>query len=82
MNVGTTAVSVGTGPGLVQNLGPDEMYVGNSTGLTSSTGVLVPANKAMAFGFSNTPIYVISAGASDVRFLYGGSGLFDSPAAA
>jgi hypothetical protein len=74
-SITTTASPLPSG-GLIQNLGPDEIYVGESSAVTSSTGVRVSADEVIAVGFVNLGLYAVSAGTSDVRTLTRGTGIF------
>lgn len=75
--VTTSEVELGEGVMLIQNLGPDALYVWDQPGVTTSTGVEVSTGRAVAVG-SGFIHYGISAGTSDVRTLAGGLGLFDA----
>jgi len=75
MNVSDTPVSLGYGAQLVQNLGPDELYLGESD-VDSSTGVLLNANESTVVATRTHDLYVVSAGSSDVRTLSRGQGIF------
>lgn len=78
-SVGTTAVHIGSGL-LVQNLGPDDLYIGEST-VTEANGVFVAAGNSAAVGYGLS-YYVVSSGTSDVRVLGGGVGVFTGVAPA
>lgn len=67
-SVSDDAVIISNGPGLIQNLGPDEVYIGED-GVTSSTGIKVLSGQAITMAVPNEPTYAVSAGTSDVRFL-------------
>ena len=62
---------------LVQNLGPDTIYIGESD-VSSGDGVTVLVNEAVAIGAFNRPVYAVSDGTSDVRLLGRGTGMFSS----
>lgn len=86
--VGTEPVNFGTNSQLIQNLGPDEIYVGvynayydDSDLPTSGTGVKVSAGESLAASGVSGDVYCVSAGTSDVRSLAGGSGIFPAPVA-
>ena len=79
-SVGTSSESLGEGVMLIQNLGPDALYVWDEPGVTTSNGVQVSAGRAVAVG-SGFEHFGISAGTSDVRTLSGGLGLFDADVA-
>ena len=69
-----TAVAIASG-GLVQNLGPDDVYLGNSD-VTTSNGTMLAAGESIAVGETNTPLYAVSSGTSDVRTLARATGIF------
>lgn len=73
--VGTTAVPItDTNLKLIQNLGPDDLFVGFE-GVTSATGVRVAAEQAISIGATNKPVWVVSSGTSDMRIMGGAMGL-------
>lgn len=74
-SVGTTAVSVGSGPILIQNLGDDDLYVLDEPSVTADTGVQLITGQSVAVGDGES-FYVISEGTSDVRVLGHGTGIF------
>lgn len=71
-------VGIGTGPQLVQNLGPDVIYVGGPN-VDDTTGFTVQPGETFAMLYNGTPSYAVSAGNSDVRRLPGGSGMYSTP---
>jgi hypothetical protein len=73
-DIGTTAVPIQSG-GLIQNLGPDPIYVGESA-VTSTTGVRIAAGDSLVVGSMNAPLLVVSEDSSDVRFLGRAMGIF------
>lgn len=77
MEVLEEPVSIGTNGVLIQNLGPDILYVGELI-VPPENWVPVASNQAISVGGSNTPTYVVSDGTSDVRLLGQGSGMFSS----
>jgi hypothetical protein len=77
MEVTDTAVSLGTGAKLIQNLGPDALYLGDAE-VSDETGVLLEANTSLVVGQLNQSLYAISANTSDVRVLARGQGIFPS----
>lgn len=79
-SISDTPVALGSSSYLIQNLGPDNLYVGEST-VTVDDGVKVAAGEALAVGSTNSPVFAVSDGTSDVRTLGRGMGIF-SPAAA
>lgn len=80
MDVATTPVSLGTGSKLIQNLGPDALYLGGET-VDDETGVVLNANESIVVGDMTHPLFVVSAAASDVRTLSRGLGIFPAPTA-
>lgn len=78
-SVGTTPVHIGSGV-LVQNLGPDDLYIGEST-VTEANGVLLAAGVSVAVGYGLS-YYVVSSDTSDVRLLGGAVGVFTGVAPA
>lgn len=76
-SVGTTPVQIGDDSYLIQNLGPDPLYVGNSD-VTTDTGVQINTGESLTVGVTETDVYVVSAGTSDVRTLIRGLGVFDN----
>lgn len=80
-SISTTATSLGSNPGLVQNLGPNNLYLGGSS-VTASNGLEVTPGESVSVGFTNSPIYGISAGTSDVRVMGGARGIFTRTPAA
>ena len=76
MNVDTTPVKVGTGPMIIQNIGPDPLRVGFSN-VTADNGLHLTAGAACVVGHTGGDIYVRSStGNCDVRILPGGIGFF------
>ena len=71
----TTTASALAATGLIQNLGPDEIFLGES-GVTSGNGFRVSSGEAVAVGNTNAALYAVSAGTSDVRFLGRATGIF------
>lgn len=66
-------VSLGEGVKLIQNLGPDLLYVEANANVTAETGVQVTAGDSVSTGAGETH-YCISAGNSDYRVLGEGFG--------
>lgn len=71
----TTTASVVASNSLIQNLGPDTLYVGEGS-VSASTGIRVDVGKAIAIGTVNGTLYAVSAGSSDVRVLGRATGVF------
>ena len=78
MDVTTTPVALGTSAMLIQNLGPDALYLGEAD-VTDETGVLVSPGESLVVGNLNHPLYAVSSAASDVRILVRGQGIFPAP---
>lgn len=77
MEVLDEPISIGNNGVLIQNLGPDTVYVGELA-VAPESWLPISANGSIAIGTSNTPTYVVSDGTSDVRLLGQGSGMFSS----
>jgi hypothetical protein len=69
-----TAVSIASA-GLIQNLGPDAVYIGG-TAVTTETGFRVSSGEALAVGTATSMLYAVSDGTSDVRILNRATGIF------
>lgn len=76
----TTAVPIAAS-GLIQNIGPDPVYIGEGS-VTTTTGVRLSEGQALAVGSSNGKLYAVSSGSSDVRVLPRATGLFSAEAPA
>ena len=79
--IDTTSVTLTTSGALVQNLGPDELYIADVSPATSTNGFRLESGESLAVGSGRT-YYAVSAGSSDVRLLGGASGVFDDVAPA
>lgn len=77
MQILEEAVALPSYPCVVQNLGPDTLYLGEAT-VTAGAGVKVEIDKAVTIGGTNSVIYAISDGECDVRILSQGLGMFTS----
>ena len=82
-SVGTTPIAVGLGPRLVQNLGPDDLYIGHSdvSGnplVTVEAGIRLSAGESISLASTSTQISVVSSGTSEVRNLSSGSGMYSA----
>lgn len=75
MNVGTTPVELGTSAVLIQNLGPDGLFVGHSAQVVD-LGVYISVDESVVVGEGNVPLRVASEGSSDVRVLSRGLGIY------
>ena len=73
--VSSTPVNLGSGSVLIQNLGPDDLFLG-SLGVTVETGVRISAGSSITVGYDSEQFYAVSAGTSDARVLASGSGIF------
>jgi hypothetical protein len=62
---------------LLQNLGPDTLYLAEPT-VSVGAGVAVAVNQAVTIGASNSVMYAVSDGECDVRILGQGLGMFSS----
>jgi hypothetical protein len=69
----TEVVNLGEGVKLVQNLGPDLLYIEDNPNVTAETGVQVTAGDSVSAGSGETH-YCVSAGTSDYRLLGEGTG--------
>lgn len=74
MNVGTTPVTIGRFPCLIQNLGPDLLSVGQE-GIDTGEWVEVASTHSVSIGATSINTQVVSAGTSDVRILGSGTGI-------
>lgn len=72
----TTSQVLVTASALIQNLGPDDLYVADVNPATTSNGFKVEEAESIAVGGGRT-YYAVSAGTSDVRVLGGASGVFE-----
>lgn len=73
-NVGTTPVNLAAKNPLVQNLGPDPLYVSDASTVTASTGIKLVAGQSLTVLTSKGP-WAVSGGMSDVRVVSRGTGL-------
>lgn len=65
------ATEVTFGAGLIQNLGPDDLYVDSTSSVTTADGLRLAAGETVGVGANNH--WAISEGTSDVRTLVGGT---------
>ena len=70
-----SSAALGPGPRLIQNLGPDALYVQDVTPATTTDGVKVPSGSSVFLGGTEV-YYAVSDGTSDVRDLGRGLGIF------
>lgn len=77
----TTTASPIASASLIQNLGPDTLYI-NEGSVTAQTGVRVSVGEALVVGTSNDTLYAVSDGSSDVRVLGRATGIFSAEAPA
>lgn len=82
-SVGTSAVNFGSVDMLIQNLGPDDLYVGIYNGHNDGAqfpedgnGIRLVNGESVSVNGSYGDVYCVSTGTSDVRSLPGGSGFF------
>lgn len=74
VSIGTTATSIIAANTnrkgyVVQNLGPDKLYIGFDANVTSDNGIEVPVGGVFAGNDYTGDLYGISAGTSDVRYM-------------
>lgn len=74
-SIGTTVLSIGSGPMLIQNLGDDDLYVLDESSVTIDTGVQLITGASVVVGDGES-FYAVSEGTSDVRILGRGTGIF------
>lgn len=79
MDVTDEAVALGNSAQLIQNLGPDDLYLLPHGAVSEENGTKVVAGQAVAVGFSNGGMWAVSSGESDVRLLVGCTGIFSLP---
>ena len=75
-----TALVVGRGGCLVQNLGPGLLYIGEES-VSESNGLQLGVGESVSLNISNTDFYVISDDTYDVRILSRGSGIYNAAVA-
>lgn len=73
-DIATTPVALVAGPVLIQNLGPDDLYVGasdmnNFPLVTVEEGVKIGTGEWISFDRTTSKISVVSTGTSDIRYL-------------
>jgi hypothetical protein len=71
-SVEDTAVSIGPGPILIKNLGPDLLYIGGHD-VTGETGFPLAVGETVSVLYTNWQTSAVSGGTSDMRVLLGGS---------
>lgn len=77
-SVGSTdAVLIADVPGLIQNLGPDSVWIGGSD-VDDTSGVKVLPGQSITTAVPIVALYGISSGTSDVRFLGRCTGIFSA----
>lgn len=74
-SIDTNAVEISSG-GLIQNLGPDTLYIGTADDVDDTNGFPLYANGIVAVSQANGKLYAVSEGTSDVRTLPRASGVF------
>lgn len=79
MDVTTTPHRLGSSGYLIQNQGPDALYVGEDD-VDEDIGFRVLSGEAVAVGDTSWDIYVVSEGTSTVEILGKGEGLYSPPA--
>ena len=60
---------------LIQNLGPDPIFVGEE-GVTEDDGIQLLAGQGMSVSYTNYNLFMVSSGTADVRTLGQGDGIF------
>lgn len=70
--VDDTVMSIGSGPMLIKNLGPDPLYIGGSD-VSEETGFPIAIGETVSMLYTNSASSVVSGGTSDMRILPGGS---------
>lgn len=78
MNVTTTPSRLGNSGFLIQNLGPDTLYVGEAS-VNSDNGFRVISGAAVVVGDTTWDVYVVSEGDSEVYLLGEGGGIYAPP---
>lgn len=73
MDVGSTPEKLGPNYPLIQNLGPDPIYVGADSSVSTATGVKVESGQS--FNANSPSTWVVSSGTSDVRSIDRGVGI-------
>lgn len=73
--VGATPTLLKPSARLIQNLGPDPIFVGEE-GVTDADGIQLLAGQGMSVSYTNYNLYMVSSGTADVRTLGQGGGLF------
>lgn len=73
-NVGTTPVNLAGKNPLIQNLGPDPLYVSDASTVTASTGVKLTVGQSLVVATAKGP-WAVSGGTSDVRLVNRGAGI-------
>lgn len=84
-SITATPVSLINGPLLLQNLGPDDLFVGQSdmSGnplVTQANGFRLSTGESISFGSTSSKISVVSTGTSEVRYLSSGTGVYTAVA--
>lgn len=73
-NVGTSPVNLAGEYPLIQNLGPDPLYIGDRSTVTAATGVRLTTGQSFTASKSSGT-WVVSSGTSDVRLVNRGTGI-------
>ena len=74
-NVGTSPVNLAGTYQLIQNLGPDALYIGDLATVTPLTGVKLASGQSFT-AVGRGGAWVVSSGTSDVRLGKRGTGIF------
>ncbi len=85
--VTTTPVVLSVGSQLIQNLGPDDLYVGQSYSdgtptVTTANGIRLSVGESISYNNQNTKPSVVSSGTSEVRTMHSVTGIYLASASA
>ncbi|AOZ64953.1 hypothetical protein SEA_JAYLOCIRAPTOR_3 [Streptomyces phage Jaylociraptor] len=78
--VTTTPVILNAGSQLIQNLGPDDLYVGQTADgvatVTTANGIRLSVGESISYNNQNTKPSVVSSGTSEVRTMHSVTGVY------
>jgi len=78
--VTTTPVILNAGSQLIQNLGPDDLYVGQTAdgvaAVTTANGIRLSVGESISYNNQNTKPSVVSSGTSEVRTMHSVTGVY------
>lgn len=84
--VTTTPVILNAGSQLIQNLGPDDLYVGPTADgvatVTTANGIRLSVGESISYNNQNTNPSVVSSGTSEVRTMHSVTGVYLASASA